>query len=84
MPIPIPHPFQLDLVERTRQSMIRGNRIIVVQAATGAGKTTIAAHMTKLAVAKGSKVLFLVHRRKLVDQIFSRLEDFQVDENLID
>lgn len=81
--IPELRPYQLDLVQRLRAARGNGARIVVMQAATGAGKTSIAAHIAKQAVSKGSQVLFLVHRRKLVDQISSRLEEFQVNHGIV-
>lgn len=62
---------------------MRGARIIVVQAATGAGKTSWAAHVAKQALARNSRVLFMVHRRRLVDQISARLEEFEVNHGII-
>jgi DNA repair protein RadD len=81
--IPELRPYQLDLVGRVRAARSRGARIIVVQAATGAGKTSWACYVAKQAVAKNSRVLFLVHRRKLVDQIASRLEEFEINHGII-
>jgi len=81
--IPQLRPFQLDLVERVIAARQRGARIIVIQAATGAGKTTVACHIAKRAVAKGSSVLFMVHRRKLVEQIAGRLEEFEINHGII-
>lgn len=83
MSIPTLWPFQLDLVERVRAARGRGARIIVVQAATGAGKTNVASYIAKQAVAKEKRVLFVVHRRRLVEQIDERLTDFQVDHGVI-
>lgn len=83
MAVPILREYQMDLVDRVRAARLGGARIIVVQAATGAGKTSWASYVVKQAVAKGSHVLILVHRRKLVDQISSRLEEFQVDHGII-
>jgi DNA repair protein RadD len=81
--VPELRPFQLDLVERVRAARMSGSRIIVVQAATGAGKTTVAGYIAKQAVAKNSQVLFMAHRRKLIDQISARLEDFEINHGVI-
>lgn len=45
---------------------------------TGAGKTTIAAEIIRLAVARGRRAVFLVHRRELVDQAVERLAQFGI------
>ncbi len=81
--IPTPRQFQVNVIDGARSERAKGSRIIVIQAATGAGKTTIACCITKHAVAKNSRVLFLVHRRKLVDQISSRLEEFEINHGVI-
>lgn len=80
---PTIRPYQHDLIERVIAARRNGARIIVVQATTGAGKTTVACRMTELALAKSSRVLFLVHRRKLVDQISERLRDFSITHGVI-
>ena len=41
--------------------------------ATGAGKTKIAGEISRLAAAKGSRTIFLVHRRELVHQTLETL-----------
>jgi DNA repair protein RadD len=81
--IPELYPFQADLVMRTVQAAAQGAKRIVVQGATGSGKTNVAAHIVKRASSKGSDVLFMVHRRRLVDQISSRLHDFEVMHGIV-
>lgn len=81
--IPELFPFQMDLYQRVRQRLVEGKRVIVVQGATGCGKNTWAAYVVKQAVDRGRRVLFMVHRRKLVDQISERLLQFQVQHGII-
>lgn len=76
--IPSLREYQTDLEDRVREQMRRGAQRIVVQAATGAGKTTSMAHIAKLATEKGRRSLILAHRRRLVDQISARLASFEV------
>lgn len=83
MTIPVLRPYQFDLADRVYAARAKGARIIIAQAATGAGKTSWACHMAKRAVAKEKKVLFIVHRRRLVDQISQRLTDFEINHGLI-
>lgn len=83
MSIPTLHPFQIDVVDRVKEAILQGARRIILQAATGAGKTNCAAYIVKRAVAKGSDVLLLVHRRRLVDQISGRLHEFEVQHGII-
>lgn len=81
--IPELYPFQCDLVNRTAQAATQGAKRIIVQGATGSGKTNVAAYIIRRAANKGSDALFMVHRRKLVDQISSRLHDFEVQHGII-
>lgn len=81
--IPDLRPFQLDMVDRIRQECVAGKRIIVAQATTGAGKTTVGCHVIKKCVEKGKRSLVIAHRRKLVDQFSERLEEFQVNHGII-
>ena len=76
-------PYQLDHIDRLQDCVRQGHRIIVAQAPTGSGKTTIAAEIARRAAAKGRRTLFLVHRRKLVDQISDRLRDHGVDHGVM-
>jgi DNA repair protein RadD len=75
--------YQLDMIERLHQRCRQGHRIIVAQAPTGSGKTTIAAEIARRASERGRQTLFLVHRRKLVDQIGDRLRDHGVRHGVL-
>lgn len=81
--IPQLRDYQLDLFRRVREARARGARIIVVQAATGAGKTSWACFTVREAIGKGSHCLLMAHRRKLVEQISQRLEDFKISHGII-
>ena len=48
---------------------------IIMCAATGSGKTVIAAHLIELALAKGASILFLCHRRELIFQCSGKLSE---------
>lgn len=80
--IPTLRPYQLDTIERTFEAAMGGARIIVVQAPTGAGKSTIGCGLVRRAVNKEKRVLFVVHRRRLVDQFSQRLLEFQTQHAL--
>lgn len=45
---------------------------------TGAGKTSVAAEIIRVAVARGHRCIFLVHRKELVDQAVERLAEYGV------
>jgi len=61
-------PHQIKAIDGLRQSLAQGNRRIVLQAATGFGKTLTAAKIIESALTKGRKVLFTVPLLSLVDQ----------------
>lgn len=61
-------PYQVDIIEQTRALMRQGVRAILIQSPTGSGKTALTAEMMRLAVGKGKRAWFNVHRRELVKQ----------------
>ena len=66
-----------------RKSVAAGNRKILLQAATGSGKTVIAAKLIHAAEERDRQVLFFAHRRELVYQAADKLEDFGVRHGYI-
>lgn len=73
-------PYQLDAVERVREQIRSGARRVLIVAPTGSGKTVVAAHIMARAVESGRRVLFVAHRRELIDQCFRKLEDSGVGQ----
>ena len=67
-------PHQERALEALRQSHAAGKRRPMVQAPTGAGKTLLAAHIIRLALAKGKRVIFTVPALSLVDQTVAAFE----------
>jgi len=63
------HDYQQTLVDKTRQAYVDGYKAPCVVAPCGAGKSIIISDIAKNATNKSNKVLFLVHRRELIDQI---------------
>lgn len=61
-------PYQADALEAIRQSIRGGVKRLVVQAATGAGKTKIAAAIVDGAMQKGNRTAFVVPAISLIDQ----------------
>lgn len=66
-------PYQVEAVERVRQSIRAGARRILLVLATGGGKTVVASNIVASSVAKSKRVLFLAHRRELIRQTFAKL-----------
>ena len=74
-PAPKPlRPHQERAIAMTRQAISAGKDRIVVQMATGAGKTRTAAEIVAGALAKGKRVAFTVPAISLVDQTVSAFE----------
>jgi len=71
-------PYQLHAVAQARALMAEGKRSICLVAPTGAGKTCISAHIIHSALAKSKRVLFLAHRRELIDQCAAKLRDLGI------
>jgi superfamily II DNA or RNA helicase len=57
---------------------MRRNRNVLMQAATGSGKTIMAAHMIDQARRKGSRAGFMVPRRELLKQTAQTMERYNI------
>ncbi|HLJ64143.1 MAG TPA: DEAD/DEAH box helicase [Stellaceae bacterium] len=64
--------YQILAIERLRESLGSGHRRPVLQAATGAGKTVIAAEIIRRARERGKRVAFCVPALSLIDQTVER------------
>lgn len=65
--------YQVRAVDAAEEAFLHGARSVLVVAPTGAGKGTIAAWRLQAEVARGGRVLFLVHREEIVSDVASRL-----------
>lgn len=65
-------PYQLRAFQEVRRLVSCGVRKILVIAPTGAGKTSLAGYLVIRAVHNGHTVLFLAHRKELIDQAYDR------------
>lgn len=77
-------PYQVDLENRVRQAYREGCRSPCIVLPCGGGKSVIIADIAKQTTAKGNRVLFLVHRRELCDQIRSTFTWWGVNMRLCD
>lgn len=76
-------PYQEDALWGVRRCLSAGRRRVVLVAPTGAGKTVMAAEMIRLAVERGTDVLFLAHRDELIAQASQKLVSVGVDHGII-
>jgi len=74
-------PYQEQAVAELRALVLRGARRILIAAATGSGKTSIAGYLICRAVAKGHRSLFIAHRRELINQAYGRLVQMGLSED---
>lgn len=81
--IPQLYPHQTELIEKVRQSMLRGHKSILVQLATGGGKSFIAAKFIHQALFKGRKAILVVPRRELIKQMDATFEIFDISHSFV-
>ena len=74
--------YQLDLVDRAR-SALRTHRRVIIQMATGGGKTPVGAHIIQRAAARNSEIWMIAHKNFLVEQASDKLRQFQVPHGII-
>lgn len=72
-------PYQIKLVQEARKHLSQGKKGVLIQSPPGSGKSIVIAEIVRLATRKGGTVLFLAHRRELLDNIRETLEQNEVD-----
>lgn len=77
-------PYQEELVKNIRQSLASGHRAVCAVLGCGGGKSVIEAEIARLTNLRGNRVLFLVHRRELCDQIARTFAACGVDLTMTD
>ena len=75
-------PYQLDLIDGVRQAYRDGFKAPCVVLGCGGGKSVIVAEMARRTTAKGNRVLFIVHRQELCEQIRDTFKWWGVDMDL--
>lgn len=76
-------PKQAELYARTRESMRQGHKAPLIVAPCGFGKTVLFSYFTKQVISKGKRVLILVHRDELLDQVSETLRNFDVSHSFV-
>jgi len=75
--------YQKLAVTMVRDEIKKGNRRILLVLPTGSGKTHVLADIAKRSIDNGHKVLAMMHRRQLVDQMSDRFQDCGIDSGVI-
>lgn len=76
-------PYQQEAIDIVRNKIASGKKRILLVLATGAGKTSIAAEIMRLAREKNKKTLFIAHRQELIYQAHSRFASIGIDAGII-
>ena len=74
--------YQTELVTKARKSLAKGNEGVLIQSPPGSGKSVVIAEIARLTTDKGNRVMFLVHRKELVEQITETFKANEVDLDL--
>lgn len=72
-------PYQAQLYDDIKAAFLQGYRHVCAVLPCGGGKSVIIAAIAKAATDKGNRVLFLVHRKELCDQILGHMKRQGVD-----
>ncbi len=75
--------YQSNLIEKVRDSVKQGNKKVLMVLPTGGGKTHILAEIGRRVVENDQKVLALMHRRQLVQQMDERFRDYGLNPGII-
>lgn len=75
--------YQTNAIDQVRDHLRAGAHRVLLVAPTGAGKTVIASAMIHAAQARGSRIVFLAHRRELITQCSAKLDQLGVDHGII-
>ncbi len=77
-----PRPYQQSLIDEVKTELRKGIKSVCIVIGCGGGKSVIAGNIAKSATDKGNRVLFLVHRRELCEQISQTFSLCRVDMRL--
>ncbi len=74
--------YQQETVDNIYKSIRQGHHSIMVQQPPRTGKTVIMADIARRATAKGNRIIFIVHRQEIVEQVIKTFKNNDVDMNL--
>jgi DNA repair protein RadD len=75
--------YQTRAVEALRENIRDGIKNQILCAPTGSGKTVMAAYLTRAALERGSRVVFLADRKPLILQTSETFDRFGIDHGVI-
>lgn len=74
--------YQNDLINGVKQAYREGKQAPCIVLPCGGGKSVIVAEIAKRTTQKGNRVLFIVHRKELCEQIFNTFKSWGVNMQL--
>lgn len=74
--------YQQETIDNIMSSITAGHRSIMVQQPPRTGKTVIMAEIARRATAKGNRILFVVHRQEIVQQVIKTFKTNDVNMDL--
>lgn len=75
--------YQAGMIDQARDHFRAGMKRILLQLATGGGKTAMAAFMMKGAAARGLRCHFHVHRKELIEQTSATFRDVGIPHGFV-
>lgn len=75
---------QNELVLKAKNAFLNGFKSPCIVSPCGSGKSVIIADIAKSCTLKKNRVLFLIHRKELKDQIFKTFVNYGVDMDFVD
>lgn len=76
-------PYQTQILGDVYQSQSRGNRRIMVQSATGSGKSVLFREIISHTIGRGGRTLLMAHREELITQAARHLENVGIYSGII-
>lgn len=75
-------PYQEKLITDLKQQLLQGKRKVCCVLGCGGGKSIIQGNIAKMTTDKGNRVIFMVHRKELCDQITKTFKKCDVNFDL--
>lgn len=74
--------YQIETITNIEKSIKNGNRSIMVQSPPRSGKTVVMSEIARRATDKGNRIMFVVHRKEIVEQVIATFKANGVDMSL--
>lgn len=76
-------PYQDGAISQAREQIREGRQAVLIVCPTGGGKTVIGGKIIHSAAMRGVRVVFLAHRRELIEQTSDKLRRFGIQHGVI-